>query len=52
MIKDEIAVIMTALGVHTIEELKNVSLVISGDTHHWLDQRGIDTKTFARRRKN
>ncbi|MBS8264707.1 type 2 isopentenyl-diphosphate Delta-isomerase [Mesobacillus boroniphilus] len=51
MMKNEIAVIMTAVGVHTIEELKSVPLVISGDTHHWLDQRGIDTKTFARRRK-
>lgn len=51
MMKNEIAVIMTALGVHTIEELKSVPLVISGDTHHWLDQRGIDTETFARRRK-
>jgi isopentenyl-diphosphate Delta-isomerase len=52
MLKEEMAVIMTALGVHTIEELKNVPLVISGDTHHWLEQRGIDTSTFARRQKN
>ncbi|MBT2661006.1 type 2 isopentenyl-diphosphate Delta-isomerase [Bacillus sp. ISL-45] len=50
MIKDEIAVIMTALGVHTIDALKNVPLVISGETHHWLEQRGIDTSAFARRR--
>jgi isopentenyl-diphosphate Delta-isomerase len=52
MLKKEMAVIMTALGVHTIDELKNVPLVISGDTHHWLEQRGIDTSTFARRQKN
>ncbi|MBT2693263.1 type 2 isopentenyl-diphosphate Delta-isomerase [Bacillus sp. ISL-55] len=51
LLKEEIAVIMTALGVHKIEELKNVPLVISGDTHHWLEQRGIDTKRFARRKK-
>ena len=51
MLKDEIAVIMTALGIHTMEELKSVPLVISGDTHHWLEQRGIDTKTFAQRQK-
>lgn len=52
LLKEEITVIMTALGVHTIEELKNVPLVISGETHHWLEQRGIDTKAFARRKKN
>lgn len=52
LLKDEIIVIMTALGVHTIEELKNVPMVISGDTHHWLEQRGINTKAFARRNKN
>ncbi|ESU30342.1 hypothetical protein G3A_22380 [Bacillus sp. 17376] len=52
LLKDEITVIMTALGVHTIEELKNVPMVISGDTHHWLEQRGIDTKAFARRKEN
>ncbi|WLR56532.1 type 2 isopentenyl-diphosphate Delta-isomerase [Mesobacillus subterraneus] len=51
ILKEEMAVIMTALGVHTIEELKNVPLVISGDTHHWLEQRGIDTKIYARRAK-
>jgi len=51
MIKEEIAVIMTALGVHTIEELKSVPLVIAGDTHHWLEQRGINTALFARRQK-
>ncbi len=50
LLKDEMAIIMTALGVHTIEELHKVPFVISGNTHHWLDQRGIDTRAFAKRR--
>jgi isopentenyl-diphosphate Delta-isomerase len=50
MIKEEIAFIMTALGVHTIEELHKVPFVISGETHHWLFQRGIDTSEYAQRR--
>ncbi len=48
-IKDEMAVIMTALGVNKIDDLDNVPLIISGETHHWLVQRGIDPKVFANR---
>lgn len=51
LVKKELAIIMTALGVHTIGELKSVPLVIAGETYHWLEQRGIDTSTFARRQK-
>lgn len=49
LVKDEMTIIMTALGVHTIDELKNVPLVIGGETYHWLEQRGIDTSVFAKR---
>jgi len=49
LIKQEMSVIMAALGVNSIEELRRVPLVISGDTQHWLEQRGIDTKAFSRR---
>jgi isopentenyl-diphosphate Delta-isomerase len=49
LIKQEMSVIMAALGANSIEELRRVPLVISGDTHHWLEQRGIDTKAFSRR---
>jgi isopentenyl-diphosphate Delta-isomerase len=48
-IKKEISIVMAALGVHEVGMLRTVPLVISGDTYHWLDQRGIDTKAFARR---
>lgn len=41
--------LMTALGSKTIEELQRVPLVIRGDTHHWLTERGFDTKAYSRR---
>lgn len=40
---------MTALNVHTVEELKNVPLILKGETHHWLNERGIETKAYASR---
>ncbi|MFB6465990.1 type 2 isopentenyl-diphosphate Delta-isomerase [Cytobacillus sp. Hz8] len=45
----ELMIIMTALGAKSIQELKNIPLVIFGDTHHWLNERGIDTKKFSQR---
>ncbi|HWO95707.1 MAG TPA: type 2 isopentenyl-diphosphate Delta-isomerase [Bacillus sp. (in: firmicutes)] len=49
MIHEELVFIMTALGAKNIGELKCVPLVIHGETHHWLKQRGIDTKGYSRR---
>lgn len=46
---DELTMIMTALGAKTISDLKKAPLIISGETYHWLNQRGIDTKLFAQR---
>lgn len=46
---DELMMIMTALGAKTISDLKKAPLIISGETYHWLNQRGIDTKLFAQR---
>ncbi|MBV7507150.1 type 2 isopentenyl-diphosphate Delta-isomerase [Bacillus sp. sid0103] len=46
---DELTIIMTALGAKTISDLKKAPLIISGETYHWLNQRGIDTKRFAQR---
>jgi isopentenyl-diphosphate delta-isomerase len=45
----ELKMIMTALGAKTISDLKKAPLIISGETYHWLNQRGIDTKQFAQR---
>ncbi|MGO4888138.1 type 2 isopentenyl-diphosphate Delta-isomerase [Anaerobacillus sp. MEB173] len=45
----DLKLIMTALGVTTIPQLQKVPLVISGDTYHWLEQRGFNTKIFGMR---
>jgi len=45
----ELAMIMAALGAKTISELKRTPVIISGDTYHWLNQRGIDTKKYSQR---
>ncbi|TCN23026.1 isopentenyl-diphosphate delta-isomerase [Mesobacillus foraminis] len=47
---EEIAYIMTALGAKTIADLQTAPLVISGPTWHWLNERGIDTSTYSRRK--
>ncbi len=46
---EELSVIMTALGASSIAELQTVPLVISGETHHWLTERGINTKQYSQR---
>ena len=46
---NELKMIMTALGAKTISELKKAPLIISGETYHWLHQRGVDTKPIAQR---
>ncbi|MBA2875009.1 type 2 isopentenyl-diphosphate Delta-isomerase [Thermaerobacillus caldiproteolyticus] len=43
----DLSLIMSALGAKTIEELRRVPLVIRGDTHHWLTERGFDTKVYS-----
>lgn len=47
--KEEITILMTALGAKTIPDLERTSLVISGPTHHWLTERRIDTKKYSNR---
>lgn len=49
--KNEIKLLMTALGASRVEDLQKAPLIITGNTHHWLTERGIDTKTFAQRNK-
>ena len=49
VVHKELTLILTALGAKTISELKKVPLIISGETYHWLNQRGIDTKQFSQR---
>ncbi|MEQ2528151.1 type 2 isopentenyl-diphosphate Delta-isomerase [Robertmurraya yapensis] len=47
--KDELKLMMTALGAKSLPELQKIPVIISGKTHHWLNERGIDTKKFSQR---
>ena len=49
LIHEELSIIMTALGAKTIEELQQVPLIIDGKTHHWSQERNIDTKQYSLR---
>ena len=40
---------MFLVGADNLEDLKNSSLVIKGETKNWLEARGIDVKQYARR---
>ncbi len=51
-VHEELKWIMTALGVKTLPDLQNVPLVLSGDTFHWLTQRGVDTTYYSNRSIN
>ncbi|WP_040345816.1 type 2 isopentenyl-diphosphate Delta-isomerase [Neobacillus bataviensis] len=46
----ELVLIMTSLGAKTISDLQKAPLIIFGETFHWLNQRGIDTKQYSQRR--
>ncbi len=50
-LEHQMSLIMTALGAESIESLWSVPLVIQGPTLTWCEQRGIDTKAYARRMK-
>jgi isopentenyl-diphosphate Delta-isomerase len=46
---EELSFIMAALGAETIKDLQRAPIIISGRTHHWLSERGIDTRRFSQR---
>ncbi|RBP89578.1 isopentenyl-diphosphate delta-isomerase [Cytobacillus firmus] len=45
----ELKVIMTALGAANIAQLQQSPIIITERTHHWLNERGIDTKAYSQR---
>ncbi|MBY0122574.1 type 2 isopentenyl-diphosphate Delta-isomerase [Bacillus sp. S/N-304-OC-R1] len=49
IIHQELKMIMTALGAATIAELQQAPIIISGYTHHWLNERSVDTKKYSQR---
>jgi isopentenyl-diphosphate delta-isomerase len=48
-VQDDLRMIMTALGAVSISHLQNAPVIISGLTHHRLNERNIDTKYFSNR---
>ncbi|QBP41348.1 type 2 isopentenyl-diphosphate Delta-isomerase [Paenisporosarcina antarctica] len=49
-INEDLTMLMVSLGANSIQELQQSPLIISGDLHHYLSQRGIDTHTYANRK--
>lgn len=47
--QEELRYILTALEVQSPQQLTNVPLVISGDTFHWAEQRGLNPSSYSRR---
>ncbi|MBB5172909.1 type 2 isopentenyl-diphosphate Delta-isomerase [Texcoconibacillus texcoconensis] len=46
-IREEMKMYMTALGAPTIHTLQKTPIVLSGFVHHWLQERGVDTKHYT-----
>ena len=49
LLHHELSIIMTALGAKNVNELQKVPVVLSGDTYHWLTERGVNTKLYSQR---
>ncbi|KZX12567.1 type 2 isopentenyl-diphosphate Delta-isomerase [Methanobrevibacter filiformis] len=50
LFNESLKIAMFLVGASNIEELKNSSLIIKGETKEWLDLRGFNTEKYARRR--
>lgn len=46
---ESLKIAMFLVGAKNLDELKNSSLIIKGETKEWLEQRGFNTKIYARR---
>ncbi|WP_282155662.1 type 2 isopentenyl-diphosphate Delta-isomerase [Cytobacillus gottheilii] len=49
LLHQELKMIMTALGAKTLKQLQQAPLLLSGDVHHWLKQRGVNTEIYSQR---
>lgn len=49
---DQLKLVMTALGVERVEQLRQQPIVISGESYHWAKMRGIDCSGYAQRSRN
>ena len=50
IIKEDLTMLMVSLGTSSVQELQSAPLIISGELHHYLTLRGIDTHTYANRK--
>lgn len=48
--KEDIKMMMVALGATTVSELQNSPLILNGELYHYISQRGYDTFSFANRK--
>ncbi|MBQ6813321.1 MAG: type 2 isopentenyl-diphosphate Delta-isomerase [Methanobrevibacter sp.] len=46
---ESLKIAMFLVGASNLEELKESSLIIKGESREWLEARGFDTKAYARR---
>jgi isopentenyl-diphosphate delta-isomerase len=47
---ESLKIAMFLVGAKNIEELKSSKLIIKGETKEWLEERGFNTKIYARRK--
>ncbi|WP_353855402.1 type 2 isopentenyl-diphosphate Delta-isomerase [Bacillus sp. Bos-x628] len=48
-LQEDLKMLMTVLGTKTIQELRQTPIVITGNTSHWLKERGVDTTYYSLR---
>jgi isopentenyl-diphosphate delta-isomerase len=47
---ESLKIVMFLVGASNLDELKKSNLIINGKTKNWLNERGFNTKDFARRK--
>jgi len=52
LLLQDLTMMMTSLGAKKLSDLEKCPLIIAGELYHSLDIRGLDPKSFARRKKN
>ncbi|RLQ95084.1 type 2 isopentenyl-diphosphate Delta-isomerase [Falsibacillus albus] len=48
-IQEDMKMLMCSLGAANIPSLQKASMIISGNTYHWLSQRGFNPEQYSRR---
>ncbi len=48
---NQICIVMSALGIHRIQDFITCPLVISGSSYHWASMRGLDCSSYSQRER-